>query len=61
MITQRTHWSATLPRRSSTMLRTTALLAALCGASAVELTSDNFDELVTKTGKASFIKFQAPW
>ena len=61
MITLRTHWSATLPRRSSTMLRTTALLAALCGASAVELTSDNFDELVTKTGKASFIKFQAPW
>lgn len=46
---------------TSTMLRTTALLAALCGASAVELTSDNFDELVTKTGKASFIKFQAPW
>jgi len=46
-----------------TMLRTTALLAALCGASgtAVDLTSDNFDELVTKTGKASFIKFQAPW
>ena len=43
------------------MLRTTALLAALCGASAVELTSDNFDELATKTGKASFIKFQAPW
>jgi len=46
---------------SSTMLRTTALLAALCGASAVELTAENFDELVTKTGKASFIKFQAPW
>jgi hypothetical protein len=43
------------------MLRTTALLAALCGTSAVSLTADNFDELITKTGKASFIKFQAPW
>lgn len=45
------------------MLRTTALLAALCGASgtALELTSDNYDKEVTQTGKASFIKFQAPW
>ena len=43
------------------MLRTTALLAVLCGASAHQLTMDNFDELITKTGKASFIKFQAPW
>ena len=43
------------------MLRTTALLAALCSANALSLTSDNFDELITKTGKAAFVKFQAPW
>jgi protein disulfide-isomerase A6 len=45
------------------MLRTTALLAALCGASgtAVELTSDNFDKEITQSGKAAFIKFLAPW
>jgi protein disulfide-isomerase A6 len=45
------------------MLRTTALLAALCGASgtAVELTSDNFDKEITQSGKAAFIKFLATW
>ena len=45
----------------STMLRTTALLAALCGANALSLTSENWDEMVAKTGKAAFVKFQAPW
>jgi len=45
------------------MVSRVALLAAIVGASgsAVELTLDNYHELVTKTGKASFIKFQAPW
>ena len=43
------------------MLRTTALLAALCGANALSLTSENWDEMVAKNGKAAFVKFQAPW
>ena len=59
----RAHWSAAPLCLSglSTMLRTTALLAALCGANALSLTSENWDEMVAKTGKAAFVKFQAPW
>ena len=30
-------------------------------AEAVELTEKNFERLVFKSGKAAFIKFQAPW
>ena len=30
-------------------------------AGAVELTSDNYDELVKSSGKSAFIKFLAPW
>jgi hypothetical protein len=36
-------------------------LVASASAGAVDLNSDNFDELVTKSGKAAFIKFLAPW
>ena len=45
------------------MLRTLALLGALCGVAseAVELTPDNFDKEVLKSGKSAFIKFLAPW
>jgi protein disulfide-isomerase A6 len=43
-------------------LRIALLCAAASSASAaLELTPDNFDELVTKSGKAAFIKFLAPW
>ena len=43
-------------------MRATALLLCL-GAShaALELTPDNFDEVVLASGKAAFIKFLAPW
>ena len=27
----------------------------------IELTNENFDELVFASGKSAFIKFQAPW
>jgi len=37
------------------LLATSALLGA------TELTPDNFDELVFKSGKSAFIKFLAPW
>jgi len=45
------------------MLRATALLLGVCGAaaSATELTPDNFDAEVFKSGKSAFIKFLAPW
>jgi hypothetical protein len=45
------------------MLRSVALVCAVTGAaaSAPELTPENFDELVFKSGKAAFIKFLAPW
>jgi protein disulfide-isomerase A6 len=44
-------------------VRTLTLLCAVAGASAgaVDLTPDNFDALVLKSGKAAFIKFLAPW
>ena len=38
-----------------------AALAATVSGSAVELTPDNFDKEVLKSGKAAFIKFLAPW
>jgi len=45
-----------------------AKLLALCSLAAVgvageavELTSDNFDRLVLKSGKSAFVKFLAPW
>ena len=42
----------------SPMLRATALLGLISGASAgaVELTGSNFDDLVTKSGKNAFVK-----
>tara|TARA_B110001452_G_C14821428_1_gene286795 strand:- start:245 stop:382 length:138 start_codon:yes stop_codon:yes gene_type:complete len=45
------------------MLSRMALLAAIVGVSgtAVELTADNFEKEITNSGKASFIKFLAPW
>jgi len=45
------------------MLRSVALVCAVAGAAstAVELTPDNFDDLVLKSGKSAFIKFLAPW
>jgi len=45
------------------MLRGMALLAALCGvsATAIELSTDNWDSVVASTGKAAFVKFLAPW
>jgi hypothetical protein len=44
-------------------LRNLVLACALAGASAEahDLTPDNFDELVLKSGKSAFIKFLAPW
>jgi len=30
-------------------------------ADSLELTPDNYDTLVTQSGKAAFIKFLAPW
>ena len=41
----------------------TTLFALLCGTATAQttLTSKNFDKLVLKSGKAAFIKFQAPW
>ena len=30
-------------------------------AAALELTNDNFDEVVLNSGKAAFVKFLAPW
>ena len=38
-----------------------AALVSGVSAEAVELTSDNYESLVTNTGKAAFVKFQAPW
>jgi len=39
------------------------VLATALGAAnaATELTPENYDDLVLKSGKASFIKFLAPW
>lgn len=37
-----------------------ALVAAVCG-NAVEVTGDNYDETLFKSGKNSFVKFLAPW
>jgi len=44
-------------------IRSLVVACALAGvaANAVDLTPDNYDELVTKSGKSAFIKFQAPW
>jgi len=44
-------------------LRVVALVCAAVGVASesVSLTSDNYAEIVTNTGKAAFIKFQAPW
>jgi len=39
--------------------RVLALLALVAGASAIELTPDNFDD--ETAGKSVFIKFLAPW
>jgi len=41
------------------MLRSLSAVLLLSGASAIELTSANWDEQVA--GKSVFIKFQAPW
>ena len=41
-----------------------SFLVAACAAVAsatVELTPDNFDEVVFASGKAAFVKFLAPW
>jgi protein disulfide-isomerase A6 len=44
------------------MLRNLALVALVGTASAaLELTPDNFDTEVLKSGKSAFIKFLAPW
>lgn len=44
------------------MARAVLLACALGSASAaLELTPDNFDEVVFKSGKAAFVKFLAPW
>jgi hypothetical protein len=44
-------------------MRTAAALLSLVGVAtaATELTPDNFDDLVFKSGKSGFIKFLAPW
>jgi hypothetical protein len=38
-----------------------SFLIALALSHAVDLTSDNFDEYVVKSGKNAFVKFLAPW
>jgi hypothetical protein len=38
-----------------------ACIVACANAGAVSLNLENFDELVTKSGKNAFVKFQAPW
>ena len=38
-----------------------AALVAAANAEAVELTNDNFDELVLNSGKNAIVKFLAPW
>lgn len=44
------------------MLRSFLVAACAAVASAtVELTPDNFDEVVFASGKAAFVKFLAPW
>jgi hypothetical protein len=44
------------------MLSFTVMFALVAGVqSATELTPDNFDDLVVKSGKSAFIKFLAPW
>ncbi len=50
-------------RAAAGMLRGLALLCAVSGVSsaAIELTPDNFDDVVFKSGKSAFIKFLAPW
>jgi hypothetical protein len=42
------------------LLAFAGLLASAAG-TAVELTPDNWDEVVGKSGKSAFIKFLAPW
>ena len=34
---------------------------ATAGAAAIELTPENFDEVVFNSGKSAFVKFLAPW
>jgi len=46
------------------MSRVLAVLAAAIGgahAGAVELTAENFPDLVANSGKGAFVKFLAPW
>jgi len=38
-----------------------SLLIALALSAAVDLTADNFDDVVIKSGKNAFVKFLAPW
>ena len=46
----------------TSMLRSFLVAACAAVASAtVELTPDNFDEVVFASGKAAFVKFLAPW
>jgi len=44
-------------------MRSLLFLAGLAtaGAAAIELTPDNFDDVVINSGKAAFVKFLAPW
>jgi hypothetical protein len=37
------------------------LLAIGAARGTIELTPDNFDEVVFNSGKAGFVKFLAPW
>jgi len=37
------------------------LLCAVASTAAVELSPDNFDDLVLGSGKSALVKFQAPW
>jgi len=50
-------------QRGFPMLRSLVFLGAVgsAAAGAVELTPDNFDDVVVKSGKSAFIKFLAPW
>ena len=59
---ERSHTRARAAIRPEYMARLLILTAAIGSAhAAMELTPDNFDDVVFGQGKAAFVKFLAPW
>ena len=54
---------ASLVRASLVPMRSAPLLLGVLGVvhATIELTPDNFDDVVFNSGKAAFVKFLAPW